>query len=44
MRDRSVLDRDLVTQPLVGTAHVVLLTVALLASGYLIAVVVAWVF
>lgn len=44
MRDRSAVDHELVTQPLVGTAHVVLLTSGLLGSGYLIAVVVAWVF
>lgn len=44
MPDRSVIDRELVTQPLVGTAHVVLLTVVLLGLGYLISAVVAWVF
>lgn len=44
MRDRSGIDHELVTQPLAGTAQVVLLTMGLLGSGYLIAVVVTWVF
>lgn len=44
MRDWRIVDRELFTQPLVGTFHVVLVTVALLVLGYLISAAVALVF
>lgn len=38
------IDRELLTQPLIGTAYVVFLTLGLLAAGYVISIVVSLVF
>lgn len=42
MPGRRITSRDLFLEPLVGTAYVIVLTAVLVAIGYVIAAVVAW--
>lgn len=42
MREGPIRGREVVLEPLLGTAYVILLTAVLIGIGYLIAVVAAW--